>query len=124
MDPPRLPLHAMKGTNASINGPNNKPVNVFGLLDGSKSTSPSAGSKVPEKMVRAEDMEAFKQGIIKGNDLSQVGLIEVLHKDFPKNTKAAVKATLLYIAEHVGAKRADKRWVLKENLPGQAICSR
>lgn len=58
-------------------------------------------------------MPAFKQAI-SGSDLSKVGLIEVLKKKFPGKSGAAIKSTLELVAKRVGAKEADKRWVLIE----------
>lgn len=58
-------------------------------------------------------MPAFKQEI-EGSNLSKVGLIEVLKKKFPGRSGAMIKSTLEIVAKRVGAKEADKRWVLIE----------
>lgn len=41
-----------------------------------------------------------------------MGLIEVLKKQFPNAKAAAIKGTLETVARRVGAKEADKRWVI------------
>lgn len=68
----------------------------------------------PKKLVPEEDMPAFKQEI-EGSNLSKIGLIEVLKKKFPGRSGAAIKDTLELVAKRVGAKQADKIWVLIEN---------
>jgi chromatin assembly factor 1 subunit A len=60
-------------------------------------------------------MPAFKAAI-EGSDLSKVGLIEVLKKKFPGRSGAAIKGTLEVVARRVGAKEADKRWVLVDGV--------
>jgi chromatin assembly factor 1 subunit A len=93
MDPPRLPLQA---TN--------------------RSQAPGAalatdGSKKPKSTVPAEQLEDFKRAI-EGSDMTKTGLIEVLKKQFPKIPKEAIKNTVGLVAERVGDKQDDKRWVL------------
>jgi chromatin assembly factor 1 subunit A len=73
-------------------------------------SAPAVSSK-SKKLVSAEDMPAFKQEIA-GSNLSKVGLIEVLKKKFPGRSGAAIKSTLELVAKRVGAKEADKRWVI------------
>ena len=99
MNPPRRPL-ANKGTNNTLTTP--LPSDPFSAAKSSTQTSQpsqstSAHDSKADKLVRPEDMDAFK-ATIKGNGLSQVGLIEVLHLSFPNNTKAVVKNTLLRVA--------------------------
>lgn len=60
-------------------------------------------------------MQNFKTEI-EGSNLSKVGLIEVLKKKFPGRSGAAIKATLEVVAQRVGVKEADKRWVLVEDV--------
>jgi chromatin assembly factor 1 subunit A len=57
-------------------------------------------------------MEDFKRAI-DGSDMTKAGLIEQLKKAFPKVGKDNIKNTLELVAERVGEKRDDKRWVLK-----------
>lgn len=112
MKPPRGPLIAMKSTNASVNGLN-KTAKILRAPECSKLVKSTAISG-PKKLVSLEDMPAFKQAI-KGSELSKVGLIEVLNKQFPKIPKAVLKATLETVARRVGSKEADKRWVIIED---------
>lgn len=56
-------------------------------------------------------MQRFKDAV-EGNNLSKVGLIEVLKKQFPNAKAAAIKGTLETVARRVGVKEADKRWVI------------
>lgn len=115
MEPPRLPLQAMKSNNVLSS---NKPVKMFGLSDSLKSAgaktdgAPSADTK-PKKLLPAQDLDSFKREV-QGSDLSKVGLIEVLTKKFPGRPKAAIKGTLESIAKRVGSKEAEKRWVIIE----------
>ena len=60
-------------------------------------------------------MEAFKREV-QGNDLSKVGLIEVLKKKFPGRGAAAIKDTLELVAKRVGGKASEKRWVLIDGV--------
>jgi chromatin assembly factor 1 subunit A len=102
----------MKSTSASVNGPN-KTVKMLGASECSRLTK-SIASSGPKKLVPLEDMPAFKQAI-KGSELSKLGLIEVLNKQFPKIPKAVLKATLETVARRVGSKEVDKRWVIIED---------
>lgn len=112
MNPPRAPLHPMKGTSASVNGPSGKTVKMFGLsmVSDGKSASKSQG---PKKFVAAEDMKAFRDAV-EGSELSKIGLIEVLNKQFGKVSKSSIKNTLEAFARREGVKEVDKRWVWKE----------
>lgn len=117
MNPPRAPLNAMKSTSLGLNGPNN-PVKMFPGLDHSKPTTGRpkvARVKVPHKPILADDMPAFRQAVA-GSNLTKIGLVEVLHKQFPKNSRIAVQSMIEAIATRIGPTK-EKRWVLNENLP-------
>ncbi|PMD29604.1 hypothetical protein L207DRAFT_445247 [Hyaloscypha variabilis F] len=134
MDPPRIPLNAMKPTSANFNGPTttSKPVKPFFTTasDALKSSPPPSlfpppatqppprgrgrppnpeKDQKPKKLLAQDDMPAFRTAV-EGSDLSKVGLIEVLKKKFPGRPAAAIKATLEATAKREGAKEADKRW--------------
>lgn len=121
MHPPRLPLNPMKGTSAHINGPSAKTVKMFGLTAPSSKSSTSAssssgsksGSAGTKKLVAPDEMPAFKLAV-QGSELSKVGLIEVLNKQFPKSSKGCIKNTLEVFAKREGGKEAEKRWVWSE----------
>jgi chromatin assembly factor 1 subunit A len=114
MEPPRMPLNAIKSTSAGMNGPNKKPANLLTAIDTKKSVSQgSSGAQQPKKLVSMENMPAFKEAV-HGSELSKLGLIEVLNKQFPKISKSTIKHTLETIAKRVGTKEAEKRWVLIE----------
>lgn len=78
----------------------------------SASASESTKKDIHKKLVPDEDMEAFKRAI-EGSDMTKTGLIEVLKKTFPKIGKDAIRNTIDILAERVGEKRDDKRWVLR-----------
>lgn len=128
MEPPRVPLNNLKPNSSSMNS--NKPIKPFftPASDFAKPDSDStqnqplrasASSKPekPKKLLPKEDMQTFNDAV-RGNDLSKVGLIEVLKKKFPGRTGGQVKATLETFARRVGQKEADKRWVLIEEVGG------
>lgn len=75
-------------------------------------TSLAVGTTPVKKLVPPEYMEDFKRAI-DGSDMTKAGLIEQLKKAFPKVGKDNIKNTLELVAERVGEKRDDKRWVLK-----------
>ncbi|KAF8848179.1 hypothetical protein BDZ45DRAFT_733096 [Acephala macrosclerotiorum] len=134
MDPPRIPLNSMKNTSLNFNGKTAKPVKSFFTTtsDALKSSPSSLASPStfaqprtnsngkegkPKKLLPPEDMEAFKQAI-QGNDLSKVGLVEVLKKKFPGRTAASIKDTLEAVAVRglKGQKESEKKWVLIEDV--------
>lgn len=83
------------------------------------SPKPSQGSSnvAPKGVVSSpEDIKIFREEV-EGNDLSKIGLIEVVHKKMSKATKAQVKASVEQWAQYVGNKRADKRWRLTDDCP-------
>jgi chromatin assembly factor 1 subunit A len=113
MDPPRMPLNAMKPTSANVNGPNTL-TKMFGKPDIAKvAPQDTKAIKVAAKPVSAEDMPAFKQ-IIQGSELSKVGLIEVLKTQFKKTPKASIKFSLENVAKMVRSTDGEKRWVLND----------
>ena len=129
MEPPRIPLNAMKPTSTNFNSPvsSTKPVKPFftsatDLLKSSPSALPPAPrgpgrppnpnkekDQKPKKLLSADDMPTFRAAI-EGSDLSKLGLIEVLKKKFPGRPAATIKATLEATAKREGAKEAEKRW--------------
>lgn len=118
MHPPRLPLNPMKGTSAHINGPSAKTVKMFGLTAPASSKSSSAtpgkaASSGSKKLVAPDEMPAFKLAV-QGSELSKLGLIEVLNKQFPKSSKGCIKNTLEAFAKREGGKEAEKRWVWRD----------
>lgn len=74
--------------------------------------NPNAAGATGKKVVPEEHMENFKRAV-EGSDMTKAGLIEVLKKAFPKIGKDNIKNSLEQVAERVGDKRDDKRWVLK-----------
>ncbi|KAI2832109.1 hypothetical protein CBS63078_10494 [Aspergillus niger] len=56
-----------------------------------------------------ERLEEFKQ-VLNGSNLTKMGLIEILKKRFPKQSKDNLKDTLNSVATRVGQKEADKNW--------------
>jgi chromatin assembly factor 1 subunit A len=122
MEPPRLPLTAMKNNSATINGlpAGSKSVKPFFSPASHIQTSSVASAQSPKdkdgkskKLLDAGDLAAFKAALV-GSDLSKIGLIEVLKKKFPKHSGAAIKNTLEAVASRgkKGEKEKDKRWVL------------
>jgi chromatin assembly factor 1 subunit A len=125
MDPPRIPLNTMKNTSVNVNGTNTtKPVKPFftttttsdlkpspsqtTLLPSQPPQSTSTNNKL-KKLLKEEDMPAFCNAVQDSN-LSKLGLIEVLKKQFPGRSGAVIKATLEAVARREGVKEVDKRW--------------
>lgn len=75
-------------------------------------TTTNKAPKAPKRFVDPEILDDFKQAIV-GSDLTKMGLCEILKKRFPKQKKDAIKDTLEAVAERVGDKAAEKKWVLK-----------
>ncbi|KAL9127467.1 MAG: hypothetical protein Q9217_003667 [Psora testacea] len=72
-------------------------------------------SKPNKRLIPNDLFEDFKKAV-QGSDLTKVGLVEVLKKQFPKQSKDVLKDTLDLVAERVGGKLAEKRWVLREGV--------
>lgn len=130
MEPNRVPLTNLKHNSSSMNS--SKPIKPFftpasdlkpeELNNPHPSLStqqPSRKPEKPKKLLPQEDMQTFKDAV-RGNDLSKVGLIEVLKKKFPGRTGGQVKATLEMCARRVGDKEKDKRWALIGEIGGDA----
>jgi chromatin assembly factor 1 subunit A len=115
MEPPRIPLNIIKvNSSTTVAPPQNKP--FFAPASSSSSTIPSSTrskSAKPPKLLPADDIPKFKEAV-QGSNLSKVGLIEVLKKQFPGRPAAAIKGTLETVARRVGVKEVDKRWVVVE----------
>ncbi|KAG9244742.1 chromatin assembly factor 1 subunit A-domain-containing protein [Calycina marina] len=135
MEPPRIPLDAIKSSSSAMNANANKTVMPFftpaselakdhanqsiatqaaPASTASKQENPKT-DKPPKKLLPLEDMEHFRNEV-RGSDLSKVGMIEVLKKKFPLRTAAQIKGSLEMFASRVGKKEADKRWVLLDEV--------
>ncbi|RDL38687.1 Uncharacterized protein BP5553_03027 [Venustampulla echinocandica] len=131
MEPPRLPLTAVKPPNTStaiLPSSTIKVTSFFPLTTSTTSTTASLSSQQalqtistpgkdtkPKKLLPAEDLPKFRDAV-EGSNLSKIGLIEVLKKQFPGRPAAAIKGTLETVAKRIGAKEADKRWVIVEGM--------
>lgn len=118
MDPPRAPLTAKKATNvnnilplASSSTSNNKSIKTLSLNP--PKSSRGKDSNKPKVLLDAKDIPEFLEAV-KGSNLTKLGLIEVLKKQNPSWKGAAVKGTLEALCKRVGAREADKRWVVVE----------
>ncbi|KAL8922273.1 MAG: hypothetical protein Q9208_005243 [Pyrenodesmia sp. 3 TL-2023] len=114
MDPPRIPLNNTNRTNLLLSKP---PLGPDGLrpppLNTTATLQPKA-SQAPKRMVTPEVLDDFKRAV-EGSDLTKAGLIEILKKQFPKQSKDAIKDTLGVVAERVGTREKDKRWVVRRS---------
>jgi chromatin assembly factor 1 subunit A len=81
----------------------------------------SKGGK-EKKVLSPEDLASFKEEV-QGSNLSKVGLIEVLKKKFPKATGSMVKATLEAVAQRVGKKESEKRWIVNDDAGSMGVAS-
>ncbi len=68
--------------------------------------------KPPKRLIPPELLPSFKDAVV-GSDLTKIGLVEMLKKQFPKQSKDVIRDTLDAVAERVGTKLAERRWVLK-----------
>ncbi|KAF2269597.1 hypothetical protein CC78DRAFT_564826 [Lojkania enalia] len=102
MNPPRLPL-----TQRPINGMLNAPTSS----EKAYAAATSKAAKSLKRQIPEDQLPAFKAAV-EGSDMTKIALIESLKKQFPKLPKDAIGNTLSTVATRVGAKEADKRWVL------------
>ncbi|KAG9234420.1 chromatin assembly factor 1 subunit A-domain-containing protein [Amylocarpus encephaloides] len=74
---------------------------------------PTATANKQKKLLAPEDIDKLKEAI-EGSNLSKVGIIEVLKKQFPGRPAASIKATLEAVARRglKGQKEVEKRWVV------------
>jgi chromatin assembly factor 1 subunit A len=112
MEPPRKPLDNLKSTNALLvlqSPSSSKPA------DSPKPNSTSKDKPDKEKKLVPPDLLPAFKAAVHGSELSKVGLIEVLSRQFmrQKVPKAAIKNSLELVAKRVGTKEADKRWVVE-----------
>ena len=127
MQPPRVPLQP-------INRQNTFPTSANFSID---AVSTKTGSNKPIKVQRLmppEHMDEFKAAV-QGNDLTKMGIVEVLKKQyvlnpyqpalgvlshllnrFPKQSKDTIKDTLDMVAERVGPTNSDKKWRLRDGF--------
>lgn len=107
MQPPRQPLSSLS--------PNTTPVmKVEGTLDGKPlptNTKKKVNNDKPTQLIDAGLMEDFKKAV-SGSDLTKLGLIEILKKQFPQCSKDAIKDTLSAVAVRVGKTQTEKKWQL------------
>lgn len=109
MEPPRIPLNPTNRQNTLLS----PSAATAGSKDpASNATAPMKPPIAPKRLIPLELMEEFKKSV-DGNELTKLGLLEVLKKQFPKQPKAAIRDTLDTFAERIGAKEAEKKWMLK-----------
>lgn len=70
------------------------------------------------KLIPEDGMKQFLERI-KGQDMNQNLLVEIIKKDFPKYSKEMIRNTLKEAARRVGEKEADKRWEITEEFSKQ-----
>ncbi|KAH8591472.1 chromatin assembly factor 1 subunit A-domain-containing protein [Bisporella sp. PMI_857] len=126
MEPPRVPLDTLKASSSNINStaaPTTLKTFFTSTSDPKVIQQPvstaahhvkAKGGK-PGSMVPQEIMPEFRAAI-RNNNLTKVGLIEVLKKKFPKTSAPSIKFTLENIAQRVGTTLADKHWVLLDEI--------
>lgn len=102
MNPPRLPLASR---------PVNGLLNTLNMASAPVPPTSNAKAVKPKRMIPSEDLAAFRSAI-EGRDLTKLGMIEALKKEFPKVPKDAITNTLTAIAQRVGPSEKEKRWVL------------
>ncbi len=127
MNPPRRPLQSRPISLVNR-------IAVSGLAAKQHADAASA-SKPQKRLVPAHQLDEFKQAI-QGSDLTKIALVEALKRRlvvlpfhcsmsplcltnksrsrFPKIPKDAIGTTLSMVAQRVGAKEIEKRWVLLE----------
>lgn len=111
MQPPRQPLSSLS--------PNALPVSSQSLgVDGKPLpvhiNKKTTNHKIP-KMIEPELLDDFKQAV-EGSDLTKLGLIEILKKQFPQCSKDVIKDTLGAVAVRVGKKEVEKKWQLIDGV--------
>ena len=107
VDPTRLPL--LPRANIPTNG-----ATPQATADTPKPVKPPKAPK-QVRLLAGQELEEFKQ-VVQGSDLTKQGLLAVVKKKLPKVPNAVLSDTLSTVAARVGAKEADKRWVI---IPGQ-----
>jgi len=107
---PRPSAESKRGSAPTAIGP---PRKHFTALTRSFPAAAATVAGTQKRFVTPDSMEDFKRAIIDDSDMTKTGLVEVLKKKFPKIGKDCIKNTLDLVAERVGEKRDDKRWVLK-----------
>ncbi|KAL8709542.1 MAG: hypothetical protein Q9220_005784 [cf. Caloplaca sp. 1 TL-2023] len=121
MDPPRIPLNVIHRTNQLLPIPGIAAhAGINASQQANENATASRPPRAPRRIIPPEVLGDFKRAI-EGSDLTKAGLIEILKKQFidvgldrfPKQSKDAIKDTLGIIAERVGTKEKDKRWVIK-----------
>lgn len=71
--------------------------------------------KQPKKLIPLDLLPEFKAAV-EGSDMTKVGLVEMLKRRFPKQSKDVLRDSLDCVAERKGMALRDKRWVLREGV--------
>lgn len=69
--------------------------------------------RAPKCIIDQAVLTDFKRAV-EGSDLTKMGLVEILKKQFPKQSKDAIRDTLDAVAERVGPRMADRKWILRD----------
>ena len=114
MEPPRIPLHPINGANNLLT-PSSHSVASTVKPTSSVAASTPANSKPPKRLIPSELVNDFKAAV-EGSDLTKLGLVEQLKKKFPKQSKDVIRDSLDVVAERVGEKLAEQKWVLRQGV--------
>ncbi|KAL9104582.1 MAG: hypothetical protein Q9163_000504 [Psora crenata] len=121
MEPPALPPNSIDGSiSTTLPSPLQQPgqnQSNSGQIHGHPNPTPSSLNnpiKAVKRLIPNELIHDFKRAV-QGSDLTKLGLVEVLKKQFPKQNKDVLKDTLDVLAERLGERQAEKKWVLREN---------
>ncbi|KAK6372845.1 hypothetical protein LTR64_004764 [Lithohypha guttulata] len=110
MQPPRQPLLSIS--------PNTLPTIKVEADNSSKPTLAAKQKRINSdkqlKLIQPDLMADFRRAV-DGSDLTKLGLIEILKKQFPQCSKEAIKDTLTAVAVRVGKKETEKKWQLVDD---------
>ena len=102
MHPPRRPLQAR--ANSAVNVP-------LSALPLPNPTKKAPANKVPKRFLQGDELAEFK-AFVQGSTMTKKEILEALRTKFPKMALAVLRDTLNEYAGRVGAREADKRWIV------------
>ena len=111
MEPPRVPLQPINGSNNLLPLSQNL-ASASGVHGSISNPSANDSTNPPKRLISKELVDDFKAAVA-GSDLTKIGLVEQLKKKFPKQSKDVIRHSLDAFAERVGEKLADKHWILR-----------
>ncbi|KAL9085628.1 MAG: hypothetical protein Q9165_007529 [Trypethelium subeluteriae] len=111
MQPPRFPLQARPQSSINLPPSTTPASNALQTSNANPAKKPSAAKPPPKRLLGGDELAEF-QSHVQGSTMTKKEILDMLKARFPKVAQAVLRDTLNECAARIGAREAEKRWVV------------